>query len=198
MATQLKSEHPSTIDHFITEEEQFRINYALSKARWRYDWPVNSTPFSRPCWHFFIAGTNRELGGCCEAELAAHANWGFLADIWTRASSRHMPHTKLVGVYANGQTSGQDAPIHRDNLASEPGKTLVIFCNDYWAVNWGGELIFFNETKSDIIAAVIPRPGRIVVFDGQIPHRAKSPSIECDQLRVTIAFKTISEGHHND
>jgi len=187
----------STLDNAITDEEQTLLTTAFSDALWRYDWPVNSTPFSRPCWHFFIAGSRRESRECCEAELANDKRWGFLAHIWQRLKATHITNSKLLGVYANGQTAGQDSPIHRDNLPSEPGQTAVMFCNDYWATTWGGELIFCNDVKNDIIAAVLPKPKRIAVFNGEIPHRAKSPTIECDRLRVTLAFKTIRNKSHD-
>jgi SM-20-related protein len=181
------------LDNIISLEEQNQINNALSYAQWRYGWPVNSTPFARPCWHFFIAGSMRESLDCCEEELAANEQWGFLLKIWNRLSVEHIPNSRLLGVYANGQTFGQDSPIHRDNLPSEPGMTAVLFCNDYWATTWGGELLFCNDAKNDVIAAVLPKPGRIAIFNGEMPHRAKSPSIDCDGLRVTIAFKTINK-----
>lgn len=169
----------STLDNAITDKEQILLTTAFSDALWRYDWPVNSTPFSRPCWHFFIAGSRRESRECCEAELANDKRWGFLAHIWQRLKATHITNSKLLGVYANG-----------------PGQTAVMFCNDYWATTWGGELIFRNDVKNDIIAAVLPKPKRIAVFNGEIPHRAKSPTIECDRLRVTLAFKTIRNKSH--
>lgn len=193
MKRQFTSSDVGIIDNIITPEEQAQLNNAFSNAHWRYDWPVNSTPFARPCWHFFIAGSKRESLGCCEEELSKNPSWGFLASIWQRLSALHMQNARLVGVYANGQTSGQDSPIHRDNLPSEPGHTAVLFCNDYWATTWGGELLFCNDAKTDVIAAALPKPGRFAIFNGEMPHRAKSPTIDCDRLRTTIAFRTVNK-----
>lgn len=71
-----------------------------------------------------------------EEELEANERWRFLLGIWGRLCAVHMNDVRLVGVYANGQSFGQDSPIHRDNLPSEPGQTAVLFCNDYWATTW--------------------------------------------------------------
>ncbi|MFT0517147.1 hypothetical protein [Pseudomonas faucium] len=60
----------STLDNAITDHEQLLLTKAFADALWRYDWPVNSTPFSRPCWHFFIAGSRRESLECCEAKIS--------------------------------------------------------------------------------------------------------------------------------
>ncbi|MCO7593087.1 MULTISPECIES: 2OG-Fe(II) oxygenase [Pseudomonas] len=195
MKRQFTSEDVKIIDNAITPTEQAQLDHAFSDALWRYDWPVNSTPFARPCWHFFIAGSKREALECCEKELAINERWGFLINIWKRLCAVYMKNSRLLGVYANGQTFGQDSPIHRDNLPSEPGHTAVLFCNDYWATTWGGELLFCNDAKTDIITAALPKPRRIAIFNGEMPHRAKSPAIDCDRLRTTIAFKTINKDH---
>ncbi|WP_082810541.1 2OG-Fe(II) oxygenase [Pseudomonas sp. ABFPK] len=198
MSREFTSRDVSILDDAITPDEQAKLNNAFSHTLWRYDWPINSTPFARPCWHFFIAGSKRESLECCEQELVANERWGFLINIWKRLCAVHMKNSRLIGVYANGQTSGQDSPIHRDNLPGEPGYTAVLFCNDYWATTWGGELLFCNDAKTDVIAAALPKPRRITIFNGEIPHRAKSPATDCDRLRITIAFKTINKDFNYD
>lgn len=80
----------SILDNAITLDEQAKLNNAFSHPLWRYDWPVNSTPFARPCWHFFIAGSKRESLKCCEQELVANERWGFLINIWKRLCAGHM------------------------------------------------------------------------------------------------------------
>ncbi|EKT4465119.1 2OG-Fe(II) oxygenase [Pseudomonas putida] len=102
-----------------------------------------------------------------------------------------MPEATLLGVYANGQTSGQDGPIHRDNTAEEPGRTVMLFCSEHWATCWGGELMFYGDDKETILRAVQPKPRRVVVFDGEIPHGARAPATSCNRLRMSVAFKTL-------
>ena len=55
----------------------------------------------------------------------------------------------------------------------------------------GGELVFYDDAKENVVKAVLPKSRRAVIFDGRIPHAARSPSIKCDQVRMTLAFKTI-------
>ncbi|EKT4470498.1 2OG-Fe(II) oxygenase [Pseudomonas putida] len=187
------TEKPTVLDKFITEHEQNLLTNSFSGAIWRYGWPINTIPLARPCWHIFIAGSKRTSLECCEHELASDSHWGFLLDIWRRTQLAHMRDCLLLGVYANGQTFGQDSPIHRDNKSIEPGKTAVLFCNAQWETTWGGELILFDQQKNDTIAAIQPKPGRIAIFDGHIPHRARAPTVDCDKLRITIAFKTMNK-----
>lgn len=61
-----------------------------------------------------------------------------------------------------------------------------------------GELLFCNDAKTDISAAVLPKPGRIAIFNGEMPHRAKSPTMDCDRLRITIAFKTVNKDFRHE
>lgn len=180
-------------DDLVTSDELISLSQAFSSTQWRLDWPLTSTPFARPCWHFFIAGSRRSSQESCEDELRLNEQWGFLAEIWNRLKQEKLKNSILVGVYANGQTFDQDSPIHRDNLPKKPGKTVVLFCNEYWASTWGGELTFFDTNKNEIIQAILPKPGRAVIFDGEIPHRARAPTIDSRQLRTTIAFKTIEK-----
>lgn len=181
------------VDDEILPSELSKIFFELNKTRWRFGWPVQHGPFARPCWHKFIAGSQRAHHAGCESELRELNDWGFLADLWCRVKSKYLDRETLVGVYANGQTCGQDTPIHRDNRPGLPGKTVVVFCNSHWASAWGGELMFYTNDKADLIKSVMPKPGRIVIFDGEIPHSAKAPNMSCAELRVTLAFKTLNK-----
>lgn len=179
------------VDGFLTEAEEVEVNAQLKGAVWRYNWPnYEALPFIRPCWHVFIAGKGRPLGQSSLEELNGNQPWCFLNGVWERFLKLHTFKTTLLGVYANGQTFGQDTIIHRDNKV-HPGLTVIIFCNEYWPTSWGGELVFYDDAKEHIVRAVLPKSRRAVIFDGRIPRAARSPSIKCDQVRMTLAFKTI-------
>ena len=179
------------VDDFLTEAEEVEINAQLKGAVWRYNWPnYEALPFVRPCWHVFIAGKARPQGGSSLEELKGNQPWRFLSGVWERFLNLHTFNTTLLGVYANGQTFGQDTIIHRDNKVNH-GLTLIVFCNEYWPTSWGGELVFYDDAKENVIKAILPKSRRAVIFDGRIPHAARSPSVKCDQVRMTLAFKTI-------
>lgn len=179
------------IDDGITDEEHTKILRLLTGSLWRYGWPYPYAPLDRPCWHSFIAGTRRNELEDCEQELRERLDWAFLANIWTRIKAAHMPSATLLGVYANGQTSSQDGPIHRDNTAEAPGKTVMLFCSEYWATCWGGELVFYDADKESIVLSVQPKPRRVVIFNGEVPHGARAPGVSCNRLRMSIALKTL-------
>lgn len=179
------------IDDGFTDKEHTQILPLLTDSVWRYGWPYPYSPLERPCWHIFIAGSRRDKLEDCEQELRERPDWGFLADIWARIKAAHMPSAVLLGVYANGQTTSQDGPIHRDNTAEAPGRTVMLFCSEHWATCWGGELMFYDAGKETIIMSVQPKPRRVVVFNGEVPHAARAPATSCNRLRMSIAFKTM-------
>ena len=59
-----------------------------------------------------------------------------------------------------------------------------------WHPNYAGETVFFNDEGTDIIGTVYPRPNRMVLFSGSIPHVARGVSRVCPELRITLMFKT--------
>jgi SM-20-related protein len=96
---------------------------------------------------------------------------------------------RLIRCYANGHTYGSDGTLHTDS--TRPGTyTCVYYPHQMWHPNWGGETVLFNQDKTDIVACVYPKPNRMVVFDGTIPHVARGVSRICPVLRVTLMFKT--------
>jgi Rps23 Pro-64 3,4-dihydroxylase Tpa1-like proline 4-hydroxylase len=72
------------------------------------------------------------------------------------------------------------------------GKTLLYYVNNRWNTNWGGETIFSNDLgESEIIIDYIP--GRIVIFDSTILHKASPISIEADEFRFIFSIQFIGD-----
>ena len=91
-------------------------------------------------------------------------------------------------MYVNAYNFGDCPTVHQDH-AQEGNFTALYYANYEWHYNWSGETVFYNDVKDEIIRAVYPRPGRIVVFDGRIPHVAREPNRICPVVRYTIAIK---------
>jgi len=92
----------------------------------------------------------------------------------------------LKNVHANGQTYGQCGYFHRD-FAEENLYTLVYFTNPVWDVNWGGNLVLFDDKTQSIYNEPF-EPNKAVLFPSNILHYGSEPSRLCSELRVTIAF----------
>jgi hypothetical protein len=92
---------------------------------------------------------------------------------------------KVLQVYANGQTTGQDGSWHRDTGKGVNNPNLYTFlhyCNPVWENDWGGATVF-----QDCIAEYIPNTG--ILFNSNLVHAGLAPNAKFKGLRTTIAFK---------
>jgi len=92
-------------------------------------------------------------------------------------------------VHINGQTIGQDGGIHLDEGWPDC-YSLMIFPNFNWKPEWGGEFEVYSSDKEDgkLIRKIDYIPGRIILFNGHIPHRGLSPSVP-NILRTSLIYK---------
>lgn len=80
---------------------------------------------------------------------------------------------------------------HRDVSIPRGDITVLYYANSKWNYSWGGETIFYSA--EDSIIGILPKPGRFVVFDGYIEHKAGIPTCVAEQPRYTIGLKYISK-----
>jgi len=67
--------------------------------------------------------------------------------------------------------------------------TVLIYGNFEWHSDWKGETVFYNDTFNEIIFSTTMKPGRVIVFEGTIPHSATPPSFLSPFSRYTYAVK---------
>lgn len=157
---------------------------------WKFGWKSRSSEDSFSFWHRHFAGyrkTEEQHDAYdCEPEIQQfpliHEFWRFLASGLLRGH-------RLIRCYANGHTYGSDGTVHTDTTLPQT-YTCVYYPHQAWNPDWGGETMFFMRDKSDVLGCVYPKPNRMVMFDGRIPHVARGVSRLCPVLRVTLMFKT--------
>jgi hypothetical protein len=95
---------------------------------------------------------------------------------------------RLDMIQMNGQSLGQEGTTHTDDAVSK--YTLMYFVNSKWEKTWGGSLEFMGEDNGKLITRenINFIPGRVILFDGSIPHRAKAPLVPY-VVRKTIVFR---------
>ena len=62
---------------------------------------------------------------------------------------------------------------HRDSFKGQANRmvTTVLYLNPNWQVDWGGELVMYDELETTKIATITPKLGKLVVsMSEQIPH----------------------------
>ena len=72
------------------------------------------------------------------------------------------------------------AHVHRDANGPDAGKnvTALLYPNSEWDASCAGETVFFSEAE-DARVAVLPRPGRLLLFVASILHVGRAPSRAC-------------------
>lgn len=97
--------------------------------------------------------------------------------------------------YINCSTLETVDTVHLDCLAEEKNNyTVLIYANFIWKSKWHGETIFYDDDCEEAVFVVSPKPGRLVFFDGAIPHSAIAPSRIAEYPRYTIATKILIKG----
>jgi SM-20-related protein len=115
--------------------------------------------------------------------------------MWVHLHQHHLPRHRVIRGYLNAHTFGTEGGIHTDTRYPRQ-YTVIYYANPVWSTDWAGETVFFNHDRSDIVAAVHPKPGRLVFFDGRIPHAARSLTRSCPALRTVVVFKTELPAHN--
>lgn len=90
--------------------------------------------------------------------------------------------------YTNVASYGDMLFTHVDCLPEQGDLTALWYLCDRWDLEWGGETMFY-DLQGDAVCAVTPKPGRLVVFDGDIVHAGRPPNRICYVPRYTFAIK---------
>jgi hypothetical protein len=93
--------------------------------------------------------------------------------------------TEKKQIRVNCSTSSESCEIHNDGK----GLTLLYYVNLNWELSWSGHTLFLNENITDIEYAAAYKPGRIVVFDGTIPHMITLPNHQAKDNRLTFVIQ---------
>lgn len=78
---------------------------------------------------------------------------------------------------------------------TEGERVVLYYANLEWESAWYGETLFFNDTNTEVVFTVRYTPGRVLVFDGDIPHSIRPQSLLGPQYRFTVAmvYKKVQE-----
>src|SRR5690606_15270390 len=99
-------------------------------------------------------------------ELASSDTWVTALLSGFRRFLDHEDSYRLERVYCNGHVCS-DCPLpHRDS-ADARDRTVLVYANAHWQPEFAGETVFFDD-DDEIIRAVVPRPGRVVIFDSTL------------------------------
>ena len=187
----------SVVNDYLSQDKLEALqNFFQTHVFWTYGWLSNGnqTPFGH--WNHDFLKTKGDNQDNTEHVLLDSEALGPVRDLWLQLKSDRLKGHSLVRCYANAHTFGIDGQPHTDSRS--PGNyTTIVYVNPVWKPEWAGETVFINDL-GDIAHAVLPKPGRIVQFDGRILHAARGLSRICPAMRVTLMFKTTAPGAAQD
>jgi hypothetical protein len=107
----------------------------------------------------------------------------------------------LLRCYTNGYTYGTDGYAHVDDPwiqrrfgSTALSETAILYLNPEWNRDWAGETVLYND-KDDVELSILPKEGRLFIFDSSKAHAARPVSRICKVLRSVLVFKTFDPKH---
>jgi len=95
---------------------------------------------------------------------------------------------RLDRSYVNQVRYGDMTYPHTDASRNSKNVTAIFYANEAWNRQFGGETNFY-DFRGENLCAVLPRPGRLVLFHGSIEHNGSPPTRITTIPRYTVAFK---------
>jgi len=90
----------------------------------------------------------------------------------------------LIRCFVNLDTGTEVHHIH-----NHPGQHVLLYqANMEWNPEWYGETFFYDDNKEDVVQVNSYTPGRLIWFNGEIPHSFRPPSRVAPYFRFTVSF----------
>ena len=155
------------VDEFLSEEEFIKV-VSKYKNKDATKWELQSSSFKPDELQFLK----------CDLSDDEFYNTYLYKKV---VNQLHQGHYELSRVYLNGQWNGREGSLHSDNCDI----TALIYMSTY-EYGWGGFTEIMTEPQPTLVH---PIQNRLVIFPGNIYHKAYSFAYQDCPLRVTLAFK---------
>tara|TARA_R110001583_G_scaffold169458_1_gene322307 strand:+ start:143 stop:685 length:543 start_codon:yes stop_codon:yes gene_type:complete len=127
----------------------------------------------------------------CLHHMLNAKKWGQL-DLVNRIEN-HELRNKLKNLSFVSATINLAVPSSIQFQHTHPQKyNLLYYINMEWKPEYYGETLFFNDLGTEVKYTSMFKPGRIVFFDGNIPHTIRPSSHNAPQYRFTL-FASFNE-----
>lgn len=172
-------------ENVIPEDLANELYSFLRNSSWY--WGNRSIQSDRniPHWSIKFAGGK---SGADSTEACIIEN-KLILQIWESIEHLYRGHT-LVRCYANASTVGTDNRTHTDSPFLN-AFTTILYVNPQWHVDWGGDTIVWDREIRQIVSSTLPKFRSMLTIPGQYWHGVRPISGYCDELRITLMFKTI-------
>ena len=141
------------IVNFLTEKELTDFWYLVNTCTWQYG-RVSNTFSSQKQSRMTFSFNSEDF---------------IRTDLWKRIKESFKESVSLSKAYINFADPATVNLPHCDG--QDNGPSILICLNQEWRRDWGGYTVFFKDmTSSEITKAVVPEPGKAVIFNGSNWH----------------------------
>lgn len=183
----------TVFDNLLPPADHAAVWAFLNQGGWTYGGFSSDSPQADRYFYKHFAGfrgDGREVRDAATIEVELSKTAPLLARMWTALNAGPLAGQALSRCYANAMPGGVEGGLHLDsNIATH--MTAIYYPHPTWGPNFGGETLLFTAAGDEIVAAIYPKPNRLAVFSGTIPHVARPMSRHRSDLRITLMFKTL-------
>jgi hypothetical protein len=123
------------------------------------------------------------------AYVSDYESTGILGEIWVAIASglredgfNLKPQRILMNLFNHGDSSW----LHKDSQYSKDW-TVILYMNDYWDINWGGDTVLVED--NEILHSCAPTPGKMFLFRSDLLHGARPVSREAPFPRFGLTYQ---------
>jgi len=110
--------------------------------------------------------------------------------VWKKLERLFNAPVGLIDSYINFSEVSARNLTHSDAGLNEP--SILICLNEHWERDWGGYTCFFKSmNSSEIVKAICPEPGQIIIFNGFNWHIGLPPTMHAEVPRFMLALKLV-------
>ena len=96
---------------------------------------------------------------------------------------------EIIQARVNLSTLHDKNRFHCDAAGSNDVRTILYYPNMTWNIEWGGYTMFTNQNMSKLEYCSFYIPGRVILFDGTIPHCISAPSPSAPTYRFSFVIQ---------
>lgn len=142
---------------------------------------------------FYLNGSDKSYGNSARGQIYSGVGPEFLAETKFEDTEAfaflhrkyNLSGCEITQARINASNSAERNVVHSDNSAV----TLLYYANPEWKLEWGGHTLFMDERLNEPKKLCLYKPGRLVMFDGSIPHMIQTPTIFCPTTRFSFVIQ---------
>jgi len=176
--------HIQRYENIFPTELFERLSKELQSIPYQYGWKSNPAALVGGHWNYDVVNSLKENG----VDVSRRLGNKTISDTWDYLRKVHFPDHALLRCYINAHTFGTEGYPHTDSVRACE-RTLVVYMNADWRIEWAGETIIFSDKADEILHAELPKANRAISFPSNVWHVARGVTRICPELRSTLVFK---------